>query len=61
MQKRQMMKQRWEWPPGDYAARFWCGACVWLWRDADLLQRLFLSQLLGVKRTHRAHRELFRV
>ena len=29
------------------------------WPDADLVQRLFLSQLLGAKRTHCAHRELF--
>jgi hypothetical protein len=32
-----------------------------LWPDADLVQRLFLSQLLGAKRTHCAHRELFRI
>jgi hypothetical protein len=29
------------------------------WPDADLLQPLFLSQVLEAKRTHCAHRELF--
>jgi hypothetical protein len=29
------------------------------WPDADFLQRLFFSQLLGAKRTRCAHRELF--
>jgi hypothetical protein len=29
------------------------------WPDADLVQHLFLSQLLGAKRTYCAHRELF--
>ena len=31
------------------------------WPDADLVQRLPSRQLLGVKRTRCAHREIFRV
>jgi len=34
---------------------------VCMWPDADLVQRLPSRQLLGVKRTRCAHRELFRV
>jgi hypothetical protein len=34
---------------------------VHTWPNAELVPRLFLSQLLGVRRTHCAHRELFRI
>jgi hypothetical protein len=41
------------------AAAFYRASGLVPWPDADLLQRLFLSQLLEAKRPHCAHRELF--